>query len=59
MNVHTGLSAQTYAKNIVEKYESQIGQEFRKYSAPMDKDYHPESDESDFLGEKDARCTED
>jgi hypothetical protein len=54
LNVHTGLSAQTYAKNIVQKYEALIGLEFRKYSAPMDKEYHPESDESDFLGEKDA-----
>jgi hypothetical protein len=52
--INTGLSAQTYAKNIVEKYEKLTGLELRKYNAPMDKEYHPEADETDFLGEKDA-----
>jgi hypothetical protein len=48
------LKRNTYAKNIVEKYEALIRQDFWKYSALMDKDYHPKSDESDFLGEKEA-----
>jgi hypothetical protein len=53
-NVHTGLSAQTYVKNIVEKYETLMGINLRKYNAPMDKEYHPEADETDYLGDKDA-----
>jgi hypothetical protein len=40
--------------NIVEKYENLTGLDLRKYNAPMDKEYHPEADETDFLGEKDA-----
>jgi hypothetical protein len=31
-----------------------MGISLRKYNAPMDKEYHPEADETDYLGEKDA-----
>lgn len=52
--VKHALSARTYAKNVVEKFETLLGTTFRSYNSPMDKDYHPEADESDLLGPRDA-----
>ena len=46
------LSAETYIKNAVEKYEQQFGFELKKYSAPMDHLYHSEEDTTDLLDPK-------
>ena len=40
------LSAQTYVKNVVEKFETLFGQSFAQYKVPMASDYHPELDDS-------------
>ena len=41
--VHTALSAETYVKNVVEKYENLLKRDFHtRYSVPFDPDYHPE-----------------
>jgi hypothetical protein len=52
--VKHALSAKTYAANVVEKFETLLGTTFRSYNSPMDKEYHPEGDESDLLGPRDA-----
>jgi hypothetical protein len=53
-NIRQALSAKTYAKNVVEKYEKLLETTFRVYNSPMDEKYHPEADESELLGERDA-----
>jgi hypothetical protein len=52
--IYTALSARTYIKNVVEKFEALFNQEFRSHKSPMDSEYHPESDESPFLLPKEA-----
>jgi hypothetical protein len=52
--VKQALSAKTYAKNIVEKYEKLMDTTFRVHNSPMDEKYHPEADETDLLGEREA-----
>jgi hypothetical protein len=47
--ISQALSAKTYAKNVVEKYEALFNMELRKQNSPMDKEYHPEADESEML----------
>jgi hypothetical protein len=54
LNVKQALSAKTYASNVVDKYEKLLEMTFRNYNSPMDEKYHPETDESDLLGERDA-----
>jgi hypothetical protein len=41
-------SAKTYLKNVIEKVERIFG-EHRTFTSPMDPDYHPELDETDFV----------
>jgi Reverse transcriptase (RNA-dependent DNA polymerase) len=48
-NIRLGLSAETYATNIVTKFETMFGHAFTTYKTPMHEDYHPESDDSTFL----------
>ena len=48
------LSSQTYAGNMIEKFESLMADGrsqycFKEYKTPMDKEYHPELDESPLL----------
>jgi hypothetical protein len=52
--VTQALSAKTYATNVVEKYETLFNMELRKYNSPMEKEYHPETDESELLDETGA-----
>jgi hypothetical protein len=54
LGVKQALSAKTYARNVVEKYEKLLETTFRIYNAPMDEKYHPGTNESDLLGERDA-----
>ena len=44
--IRYALSAQTYVKNVIEKFETLFGQSFAQYKVPMASDYHPESDNS-------------
>jgi Reverse transcriptase (RNA-dependent DNA polymerase) len=48
-DVDTGLSAKTYALNIVEKFEKTMQCIFQTKKTPMSADYHPESDETASL----------
>jgi Reverse transcriptase (RNA-dependent DNA polymerase) len=49
------LTAQTYILRAVEKYEDVFGgAAFRMYQTPMEEQYHPELDESDFLTAKET-----
>ena len=41
-------SAKTYLVNVIEKVERIFG-ELRTFTCPMDPDYHPELDETDFI----------
>ena len=48
------LSSQTYAGNMIEKFETLVvdGRSqycFKEYKTPVDKEYHPELDESPLL----------
>jgi lipopolysaccharide assembly outer membrane protein LptD (OstA) len=55
-NVSLGLSARTYTKNTVERFEATFGTELRLQKTPMSEQYHPESDEMTPDGKK-ARIT--
>jgi hypothetical protein len=47
------LTAKTYIIRAVEKYEKIFEQKaFRTYQTPMEEQYHPELDESEFLTPK-------
>jgi hypothetical protein len=48
-NVSTGLSARTYIKNAVEKFELMFGAELRQQKSPMAETYHPETDDTPLL----------
>ncbi len=52
LNPETGyyeMSATTYVKNVCEKLEKLYDMQLKSYGSPMDKDDHPELDESEFL----------
>ena len=49
-----GLGAETYIRNAVSKYERVLGRTIAKFDAPMEHKYHPESDDSPLLSERDA-----
>jgi hypothetical protein len=48
-NVKTVLSARTYIKNVVEKFELMFGGELRLQKSPMVESYHPETDDTPLL----------
>ena len=48
-NIRTALSAETYIKNAIEKFERMFGGELRESRFPMHEGSHPEMDESDYL----------
>jgi hypothetical protein len=48
----TTMGAKTYLKNVCAKIEELLGP-LRNYSYPMDEKYHPELDETAFLGDND------
>ena len=43
------LSAKTYIENVCEKIEASFGIKLKSYHMPMDPNYRPEVDESEFL----------
>jgi hypothetical protein len=45
-NIALGISAQTYVKNMVERFETTFGTELRLQKTPMFKQYHPKSNET-------------
>jgi hypothetical protein len=57
-DITTALSARTYIKNVVEKFEQMFSQSsdkpftFRQFSTPMADAYHPETDDSPLLDPK-------
>ena len=57
--ITTALSAETYISNVVSKYEKVFSKDdqpfvLKGYRTPMDSNYHPETDESEFLSPTDA-----
>ncbi len=46
--ITTGLSAQTYIRNAVEKFETMLKTNLKSEHTPMAKSDHPEMDDSDF-----------
>jgi hypothetical protein len=48
-NVSTGLSAHTYIKNAVEKFELMFGAKLRQQKSPMAETHHPEMDDTPLL----------
>jgi len=50
--IKTALSAKTYIKNVVEKYEKLFNETFKSQKSPMNHLYHPELDETPFLDQK-------
>jgi Reverse transcriptase (RNA-dependent DNA polymerase) len=48
------LSAETYIKNAVEKYEQKFGCPITPYHAPMEHSYHSEEDTTNLLNPKQA-----
>jgi hypothetical protein len=51
-NVSTALSARTYIKNVVERFEGTFGSELRLQKSPMSDQYHPETDETPLLDDR-------
>jgi hypothetical protein len=47
--IHTALSAETYIKQVVSRFETTLETIFKEYTVPMDPTYHPETDETDRL----------
>jgi hypothetical protein len=48
-NVSTGLSACTYIKNAVKKFELMFSAKLRQQNSPMAETYHPETDNTPLL----------
>ena len=48
-NVSLALSAWTYIKNVVERFERLFGSDLRLYKTPMSDEYHPETDDTPLL----------
>ena len=47
--VGLALSAKTYIKNIIPKFEELLQAQFKPIKTPMAEDYHPETDDSPLL----------
>ena len=52
--IAVALSAQTYIKNVIPKFESLLGKEMSKAKTPMSEGYHPELDDSPLLSTGEA-----
>jgi hypothetical protein len=46
------LAAKTYINRVVGKFELLFEETFKEYQTPMEEQYHPELDETDFLDKK-------
>jgi hypothetical protein len=53
-NVSLALSARTYVKNVVERFETIFGAELKLQKTPMADSYHPETDETPLLDARGA-----
>ena len=53
-NVGMALSARTYIENVIPKFETLLGGEFKAHNTPMDENLHPEMDDSPFCSQDDA-----
>ena len=51
--VGIALSAKTYIKNVIPKFELLFGETFHPVKTPMAEDYHPEIDDSPLLNDMD------
>ena len=51
-NVSTAFSARTYINNVIPKFEKMFDTEFKKVNTPMEENYHPECEETPFVGEE-------
>jgi hypothetical protein len=54
MDIKTALSAETYIKNSIEKFERMFGEEIHTQKYPMKEASHPESDDSAYLSKERA-----
>jgi hypothetical protein len=54
MDIKTALSAETYIKNTLEKFERTFGEELKLFKTPMAENAHPELDESERLSSEHA-----
>ena len=52
-NVGLALSAKTYVKNVIPKFETLFEETFKTFKTPMAEDYHPELDDSPLLDDLD------
>jgi hypothetical protein len=48
------LSAKTYTQNVIPKFESLFGKEFKPIKTPMSEGYHPKIDDSPLYAEDDS-----
>jgi hypothetical protein len=53
-NVSLALSARTYIKNVVERFETVFGTELRMHKTPMSDQYHPETDDTPLIDDRGA-----
>jgi hypothetical protein len=53
-NFSLALSAHTYVKNVVERFETVFEAELRLQKTPMSEQYHPECDDTPFLDNRGA-----
>ena len=53
-NVSLALSARTYVKNVMERFETIFGSELKLQKAPMSDAYHPETDDTPLLDARGA-----
>jgi hypothetical protein len=53
-NVSLALSARTYLKNVIERFEVTFGAELRLAKTPMSDQYHPETDDTPLLDDRGA-----
>jgi hypothetical protein len=53
-NVSIALSARTYIKNVVERFETVFGTKLRMHKTPMADQYHPETDDTPLVDDRGA-----
>jgi hypothetical protein len=52
--IRSALSAKTYVKNVVAKFEQLLDKILRKFPTPMESSLHPEADDSPFLSPQES-----
>ena len=51
-NIATAFSAKTYINNMIPKFEKLFDMSFKKATTPMEENYHPEVEDSPYVGEE-------